>query len=126
METDKLKGSIAIGAIWLMGMRLTYRLIGLISTIILARILTPDDFGVVAIAMSFMVLLDVFSRLGFQTVLIQKKDPTDDHYNTAWTFNLIFSLLSVAIFISISDYAASFYNREEISDIFIVISLLFS
>jgi lipopolysaccharide exporter len=117
--------AMAIGAAWMTALRFTYRFIGLISTVILARILTPDDFGVVAIAMSFFALIDIFSKLGFETVLIQKKEVTEEHYNTAWTYNVIFSSLAAIILISISSYISELYGNSEMEYILIAISAMF-
>jgi len=120
-----LNKAIAVGAAWMMGLRLSYRLIGFVSTAILARLLSPEDFGVVAIAMSFFALIDIFSKLGFQTVLIQNQDSSIDHYNSAWTFNLLFGLLSAVLLVAISGSIATFYQNQNIEMVLWVVSLLF-
>ncbi len=120
-----LEKSIAIGAAWMVSIRLSYRLLGLISTVILARLLTPDDFGVVAIAMSFFALIDVFSKLGFQTALIQNQSATEEHYHSAWTFNFLFGIVSAAILFLASSPIAEFYERQELEVILWVISFMF-
>lgn len=50
---------VAVGAAWMMAMRLSDRAIGLVSTIILARLLVPEDFGVMAMAMSVFAFVEI-------------------------------------------------------------------
>lgn len=125
MSQESLNKTLAVGAIWVTALRLAYRLIGLLSTIILARLLTPDDFGVAAIAMSVFALINTFTQLGFDTVLIQKKNPDADYYNTAWTFNLIFGALAAGTLFGLSSRIGGFYENQDLVYITMVISLLF-
>jgi len=75
-----------------MGFRLLDESIGLISTLILARLLTRSDFGLVAMAMAVVALLELMGAFGFDSALIQRQDTERKHYDTAWTFNVIFGL----------------------------------
>lgn len=124
-EDKKLKKAIAVGAAWVTMLRVLYRLIGLVSTVVLARLLTPNDFGVAAIAMSIFALMNAFSKFGFETVIVQHKNPTYDHYSTAWTFNFLFGLFAAVILALSSGYIGEFYNNVDITYITIVISSLF-
>ena len=65
--------------------------IGIVSTLILARLLTPADFGLVGMAMSVVSLIELMGAFGFDTALIQQPRTDRDRYDTAWTFNIIFS-----------------------------------
>ncbi len=62
-----------------------------VSTIVLARLLVPADFGLVAMAMSVMALIELASAFGFEVPLIQRTDPSRAHYDTAWTLRLMFA-----------------------------------
>jgi O-antigen/teichoic acid export membrane protein len=106
-------------------LRFSDRIIGLISTLILARLLSPSDFGVVAISMSFYGLVEVFSRMGLETVLVQKKNITTNDYNTAWTLNLLLSLIAAIILVMSSNRIGEFYSSEDIRYIILSISILF-
>ena len=66
--------SIAIGAAWMIGLRQLDRVIGLISTTILARLLLPADFGLVVYAMTFIAIVELFFEFGFETVLIRDQE----------------------------------------------------
>lgn len=124
-EEKSLKKSMAVGAVWVTVLRLSYRLIGLVSTVILARLLTPEDFGIAAIAMSIYFLISTFSNFGFETVLVQHPAPTTKHYSTAWTLNMIFGVFAAALLASVSGLIGGFYEKPEITYITIVISLMF-
>lgn len=81
--------SIAKSALLMVSMRWIDRLIGIGSTLILARLLLPDDFGVVAQATLIVGLLGVLTDLGVHIALIQRQDIEQSHWDTAWTTRLI-------------------------------------
>lgn len=108
-----------------MGLRISVRAIGFISTIVLARLLTPEDFGLVAIIMSFFALIDVIGDFGFDTVLIQRQNATVDDYNTAWTFNFVFGFILCSIVACLSGGVADFYENHKLQPIMLILSLLF-
>ena len=82
------------GSAWIMSVRWSLRILGLISTLILARLLAPADYGVVAIASMIVGVVEVFSRTGQQSALIRLPHPTREHFDSAWTVSL---LLGVAV-----------------------------
>lgn len=102
---------IAKGAVWLMSFKLLDKSIGLISTLILVRILTPSDFGLVAMAMAVVSLLELMGAFGFDTALIQRRDTERSHFDTAWTFNVIFGA-SIAVILLLAAVPASEFYRE--------------
>jgi O-antigen/teichoic acid export membrane protein len=65
------------------------KLMGLASTVIVARLLVPADFGIFAVAMTLVSMVGVFTDLGADLALIRHLDPKPQHYNTAWTFNVL-------------------------------------
>src|SRR5690606_25079900 len=65
------------------------RLSGLLTVVILARLLAPADFGLVAIALSIIPFLTLLSDLGFSTYLVQARDPTPEHYSTAFWYSCV-------------------------------------
>lgn len=87
------------GAMWIGLTRLLVNLIGFASTIVLARLLLPQDFGLVAIASSAAAIFASLSELSLSQALIQHDDPTDDHFDTAWTMNVIRGVM-LAVFIA--------------------------
>ena len=88
------------GSAWLIGLRWAVRLTGVLSTIILARLLSPNDFGVVAIAMIVVGLFEMLSWTGQELAIIRHATPTREHYNTAWTISALLGIgIAVIIFL---------------------------
>lgn len=115
---------MAKGAAWMVLFKLTERSLGLISTIILARLLLPADFGLIAMAMSMIAALELMSAFSFDVVLIQKQDTaTRDHYNTAWTFNVLFGVLSALALVLLAEPAAAFYVEPRLETIMYFLAL---
>ena len=73
---------------WTVGFRVLDRAAGVISMLLLARLLLPEHFGIVALATSVLAFVELLGALGLDTILIQKKDPTREHFDTAWTIQL--------------------------------------
>lgn len=82
--------------------------------IVLARLLSPDDYGLLGIVAIFTALCDVIINGGFQIALIRKKDVTDDDYNTVFICNLGMSILLYAAIYLCSPLIAAFFGREEL------------
>lgn len=116
-----IQSKMAFGALWMLLMTLVERTLGLISTLILARLLDPTDFGTVGLAGSFILMVQMFSAFGFDVALIQNQGAAESHYHTAWTFNLILGLLILLLMLAVAEPIAKFYNHPEI---FWVICLL--
>ncbi|MCK9606075.1 MAG: lipopolysaccharide biosynthesis protein [Methylomonas sp.] len=110
MSNTAINKQIAKGAIWMVGLRFCIKGISIVSTMILAHLLVPDDFGVMAMASSVYALIELMRSFGFDTVLIQRQTADKDHYDTAWTLQIIFAILASASIIAVSDLAASYYN----------------
>src|SRR5690348_6830175 len=92
---------MAIGSGWMVAMRWAVRGIGLVSTMILARLLTPHDFGLVAKAMLVVGILEIMAETGQRLAIIRHSEPTRAHYDTAWTIGLIVNgSLALAMFIA--------------------------
>lgn len=94
--------------------KFTERGLGLISTIILARLLVPQDFGVVAMAMSVIAVLELMGAFSFDLALIQNANAGRDQYDTAWTFNLLFALASAFLLALLALPMADFYSESRL------------
>ncbi len=102
---------IARGSAWMVGMRWVMRSIGLVSTAILARLLMPEDFGIVAMATVIVGLFDVFTFLGVDLALIRNREAERAHYDTAWTIGLI-QKAGIALILVIASPLAGLYFDE--------------
>lgn len=117
--------NIIHGAFLAIAMRWTDRLIGLISTVILARVLVPADFGVIATASIVIALADVMLEMGVYVVLMQNKHPTVAHYDTAWTIRFIQTSIMTTVVLIAAPYAASYFNNPELTPVIRVLALTF-
>jgi len=95
------------------------------STVILARILSPHDFGIVGIVSVITYYCNNISTLGLGNAIVQKKDITKYHLNTFFTFNLIVSLILFFIFIQLSESIAEYFQINELKKVIIFYSLVF-
>ncbi|MGD9597419.1 MAG: lipopolysaccharide biosynthesis protein [Steroidobacteraceae bacterium] len=112
-----IRDRMAVGAVWMVGFKLLDRSLGLVSTLILARVLVPQDFGVVAMAMSFVALLELATAFGFDVALIQKQTRERGHWDTAWTFNIILGLSVAVAMVAGAAYVADFYRQAELEHV---------
>ncbi len=101
---------MASGALWMVFFKLLDKSISLLSTVLLARLLLPTDFGVVAMATSFIVMLEALSAFGFDTALIQRQSTSPAHFDTAWTFNVVMGLSIGTLMLALSIPISRFYG----------------
>jgi len=113
---------VARGAALMMMFKLAERSIGFVSTLILARLLVPADFGLVAMAMSIVALMQLMGAFGFETAIIQRQDAQRKHYDTAWTFGVIFSCATAVLLLVLAVPAATFYREPRVTLILVVLA----
>ncbi len=97
--------------------------VSFVVSIILARLLSPDDYGLIGIIAIFTAVCTALINGGFTTALIRKKDVTEDDYNTSFIVNLGISLVLYAFIYLCAPLIADFFNREELVDLTRVSSL---
>ena len=114
---------MARGAAWMLAARLVDKVLGLLSTLFLARLLVPEDFGLVAIATAVIAFLALLANFSFEVALIQHPAPNRGHYDTVWTIGLIFGVAIALVLIAISYPLASFYNEPRLVAIMPVLAL---
>lgn len=105
--------------------RIGYQGIQLLIQIILARLLAPADFGLIAILLVFVNIGNVFVRSGFNTALVQNPTVTEDDYSTVFWISLVISLFVYTILFCSAPLIASFYNKEILGSMLRVIGLVF-
>lgn len=103
------------GIVWSGVERFSVQFVQFVVTIILARILTPNDFGVVAIILVLINILQVFNEVGFGAALMQKLDRDELDYSTVFLFNTVWGVtLYLLLFVS-APYFASFFKLPELT-----------
>lgn len=114
--------SIVQGTAVVVAMRWTDRLIGIVSTLILARLLTPEDFGIIAMASLAVTLADVLLDLGVNVVLIQNNQATQAHYDTAWTLRLLQASTATLILVLAAPLAAGYFQDARVQPVLQVLA----
>lgn len=99
-------------------------LLQLVVSIIVARMLAPEDFGVMAILTFFTAVALVVVDSGFSQTLLRKESPTNDDYKSVFTFNLAVSAVLYLLFVVLSPLLAQYYNLQIITRIAPVLFLL--
>lgn len=118
-----LSQRVARGGLWVFALRITNRVLGFASTIILARVLAPTDFGLFGIALLAMSALDTFSQAGLNAALVQKKQEIAPYLDTAWTFQAIRGVLLALVLFATAPYVAAFFGTLAAKPILQVIGL---
>jgi O-antigen/teichoic acid export membrane protein len=109
--------SVARGAAFTLAARWTDRLIGLVSTVILARLLVPADFGIIAMASLVIALVDVFLDLGVTIALIQRSELTQAHYDSAFTLRLAQTAIATLVVVVSAPLAAAYFKDARIEPV---------
>lgn len=108
---DRLSQRIMQAGFWVLALRITDRLFSLARTVLLARLLAPNDFGLFGITMLALSAIETLSETGFYTALIQRNGDIRPYLDTAWTVQAIRGFVLAAILILLAPYVASFFNE---------------
>lgn len=111
------------GTAWTVAMRWGMRGLGLISTVVLARLLTPEDFGLVAMAMVFVALSQVLTDFGVELAVIRDKNAGSEELNTAWSIRMMQRFFVAGALAAISPLIADFYGDARLTVVVQVISV---
>lgn len=123
--TDKQNRTLSVstGAMIMVGMRWVDRLIGLASTLVLARLLVPDDFGIVAMASVVIGLIDVLMDVGVATTLVQNTRAEKKDYDVAWTLRLFQSTGAALLVCALAIPAASYFQNDRVAPVMLALAL---
>ena len=122
MENNKTK--IANNVLWSFLSRWSSKLIGMVNTVVLARLLSPDDFGIVALATIMLTLLDSLTQVGVHLFVIRMKEDDQRIFNTAWTVNFIQAALIAVVLALSAPFIADFYGQEVLVNVVYCIALV--
>jgi lipopolysaccharide exporter len=112
------------GAGWVLAWRWGMRLLGLISTLVLVRLIRPADFGIIALATGFVQTIDGMLTLGTEEAVIRAPNPTRSFYDTAFTLNLLRGLFVSACVAALAWPAARFFADPRLGPVLLVIAAL--
>ncbi len=113
-DVKSVKGHMVKGAAWMVSMRWSLKLIGMVNTVIIARLLAPDDFGVIAMAMIIVGFLTQVSETNVSIALIRNPHTTRDDYNSAWTIKVLIGFLLTVVLVSSAPLIAKYYGDARV------------
>ncbi len=108
---------MANGIVWMSLMRFAIKCSGLISTVVLVRLLVPADFGLIAMAMSVITALELLRAFNFESALIQNQGADRSFYDTAWTLSIVFGVLLGVLVLVLALPAAQFYGEPRLRSV---------
>lgn len=107
--TERVVGSLS----WTFVGRIAGRSLQLIKFIVLARLLTPEDFGLFGIAMLALALMETFSSTVFEKALIQRQDNVSGFLNVAWTVQISRGVIFASVLFLSAPYIAGFFQESQ-------------
>ncbi|QXP67972.1 lipopolysaccharide biosynthesis protein [Polaribacter sp. AHE13PA] len=120
-----LKKKSLTGLVWDFVGKLGLQGVGFFVSIILARILLPEDFGLLAIITVFINLANVFLDFGFSTALVQRTNVTNEHYASVFFMNVIMGVFLGGLVFFTAPLVANFYEKEVLTNLIRVMSFSF-
>ena len=120
-----LKKSAIRGLKWSTSARIGKQILQFVTLIILARLLNPEDFGLMASAMVVIGLANVFRDLGISAALIQRQEVTDDLYSSVFWISVLLGIIFMALLIILAPIIANFFNVSTLIPMLKVLSLSF-
>lgn len=120
---NSIKNEIFSGLFWKFGERILAQGVSFLVSVVLSRLLLPDDYGVVAIVLIFINIANVFVTSGFSTALVQNKDANDVDFSTNFYCSLAMSTLLYGIIFVAAPFIAIFYDMPELVLVIRVFSL---
>lgn len=110
MQGEGMKKKVIFGFFWRFSERIVAQSISLIVSIVLARLLLPEDYGAVALVMVFITIADVFVNNGLGNALIQKMDADDIDFSSVFYINIIIGIVLYLVLFLIAPLVAEFYH----------------
>lgn len=127
-DGNKIKGQgasrVAIsGMAWTFLERISAQLVTFVVSIVLARLLSPDEYAVIAIVLIFVTIADIFVTAGFGSALVQKLDVDNLDFSTTFYFSLVFSLIIYVVLFFCAPAIANFYEMDELTLVIRIMSV---
>ena len=120
----RLIDQVATGVAWSTAEKVCSMLLQMVVSVVVARMLVPEDFGVMAILTFFTAVALVVVDSGFSQTLLRKKEPTNDDYKSVFLFNMAVSAVLYLLLVAASPMLARYYNLHIINKIAPVLFLL--
>ena len=121
--SETIKNKFFSGLAWTFIQNVAVKVFSFVFTVILTRILSPNEYGLIGMLAIFIAVSEVFALSGFGDALIQKKDCNDDDFSTAFYFNVTISLSIYLLLFFLAPFIANFYHEPKLVTLTRVLSL---
>lgn len=110
-----IRGRLIKGSVWLSAARAVVNALSMLSTVVLARLLVPDDFGLVALATTMVLIVSSVTELSLSSALVRHEAPSRSHFDAAWTLNALRGLLLGGLFAAAGAPVAHIYEDPRLT-----------
>jgi O-antigen/teichoic acid export membrane protein len=112
-----VKAAMARGAAWMVAMRWSLRAVGVVNTMIIARMLTPADFGIATMAWIVVEFLLTLSDANVDMALLRENAGSREHLDTAWTIRVVSGAATAAVLFAVAPLAEAYYADPRVSTV---------
>lgn len=123
MADSNIKNKTVTGFFWQLSQKVLCQVVSFGISVVLARLLLPSDYGVIAICSMFLVLTGIFIGGGLGTALVQKKNADDIDFCTVFYSGLVLSIVVYLAVFFAAPYIAIFFKNEQITAVIRVLAL---
>lgn len=123
MKKSDIKNKTISNLFWRYAERCGAQGIGFIVSIVLARLLSPSEYGTIALVTVFLSIVQVFVDSGLGNALVQKKDADDIDFSTIFYFNIFMCLLIYGLVYVLAPFVAQYYNNDDLTNIVRVLGI---
>ena len=124
IELSTIRRGVVTGASFMVLLRLSFRLVGIVSTLVLVRLLSPSDFGLFGLVTGASAVLDTLSQLSLQLALLRMPAPTKAHFDTAWTLGILRAFLFAAMLAISAPFLSNFVHDGRLPPIVLALSAI--
>ncbi len=118
-----LRGKVVNAAFWSFLLHIAGRALNVLRTIVVARILAPDDIGLFALATLVLLSVELFTRTGFQSALIHREGDITNYLNVAWATHIMRGFLRAGMMAIAAPLAAIFFNEAALQTLILMAAL---
>ena len=123
MDKNNPKFTLIRGALWSLGTRWSIKLAGFFNTLIMARLLLPSDYGIVAMSMLAVEGIHAFTDVGAETAILRIKNPSRDEVDSAWTLRFFQNVLVSLLLLAVASMAAIYFKEPRVQSIIWVLAV---
>jgi O-antigen/teichoic acid export membrane protein len=111
------------GSFWISAGRAAANVIGFVSTVVLARLLAPADFGIVALGTTVLAIVSAVTEMSLAQALVHHREPSDEHFHTAWTLNFGRAVLLSLAIAAAARPLAKFYEEPRLEPLLYALTI---